>query len=192
MNIVKQAKTIHIVASAVLLALGVFLLIVQPSVLLLRILMGTAFLLVGASKIFGYFSNDLYKLAFQFDLAMGILSALVGIVLLIRGNLQPQTASGIAAIYVMAESMFKLQTALDARKFGMTKWVSIFVAAIVVGGVGVFLLINPMEGDVPRSGMILMGIAFVLNASQNIWTTAYTVRVKAKKKHVEDRYENYL
>ena len=192
MNIVKQAKTIHIVASAVLLALGVFLLIIRPTMLLLRILMGSAFLLVGASKIFGYFSNDLYKLAFQFDLAMGILSALVGIVLLVNGNLQPQTASGIAAIYVMAESMFKLQTALDARKFGMRKWVSIFVAAIVVGAVGVFLLLNPLEEDVPESGLILMGIAFVLNASQNIWTTAYTVRVKAKKKHVEDRYESFL
>ena len=192
MNIVKQAKTIHIVASAVLLALGMFLLIFRPTVLLLRILMGSAFVLVGAPKIFGYFSNDLYKLAFQFDLAMGILSALVGIVLLVNWKLQPQTASGIAAIYVMAESMFKLQTALDAKKFGMRKWVSIFVAAIVVGAVGVFLLLNPLEADVPESGLILMGIAFALNASQNIWTTAYTVRVKAKKKHVEDQYESFL
>ena len=53
MNIVKQAKTIHIVASAVLLLLGFFILIFRPDLFLLRILMGGAFLLEGASKIFG-------------------------------------------------------------------------------------------------------------------------------------------
>ena len=192
MNIVKQAKTIHIVASAVLLLLGFFILIFRPDLFLLRILMGGAFLLVGASKIFGYFSNDLYKLAFQFDLALGGLSALVGVVMLVRGNLQPQTASGIGALYVLAESMFKVQTALDAKKFGMRKWVSILIAAIVVGAVGVFLLLNPIEKEVAGSELTFLGVAFVLNASQNIWTTAYTVRVKAKKKRVEEQYENYL
>ncbi len=192
MNIVKQAKTIHIVASGVLLLLGVFILAFRPEIFLLRMLMGGALLLVGASKIFGYFSNDLYKLAFQFDLAMGSVAALVGVVLLVRDNIQPQTVSGIGAIYVLAESMLKLQTALDARRFGMRKWLSIFIAAIVVGAVGVFLLIDPIETEVAGSGLIFLGVAFVLNASQNIWTTAYTVRVKAKKKNVEDRYESYL
>ncbi len=192
MNVVKQAKAIYIIASAVFLVLGVALLVGKPTPLVLRILLGCAFLLVGASKIFGFFSNDLYKLAFQFDLAMGALSGLVGVVLLVRGSLQPQTVCGIAGLYVMAESMFKIQTALDAKKFGMRKWVSIFVAAIVVGLVGVLILLNPFERMNERSMLILMGIAFVLNASQNIWITAYTVRVKAKKKHVEEKYEDYL
>ena len=188
MNTVRQAKTIHIAASAVLLALGVFFLIFRPTVSLSRILMGSAFLLVGASKIFGFFANDLYKLAFQFDLALGSVSALVGVVLLVNGKLQPQTLSGISAIYVLAEAMFKIQTALDARRFGMKKWFSILIIAIVVAASGIFLLLNPLEADLPDSGLLFMGVAFVLNASQNILTTAYTVRVKARKKHVEDRY----
>lgn len=192
MNVVKQAKTIYFIASAILLILGVALLIFKPSVLLLRILIGSTFVLIGASKIFGYFANDLYKLAFQFDLALGILWALVGVVFLLRGSLQLPTLLGASGIFVVAESMFKIQTALDAKKFGMRKWVSILVVAIVVGITGVLVLLNPFEQLIENSTVVLMGIAFILNGGQNIWTTAYTVRVKAKKKHAEEKYGSDL
>ena len=192
MNVVKQAKTIYFIASAILLILGVALLIFKPSMLLLRLLVGSTFVLVGASKIFGYFANDLYKLAFQFDLALGILWTLVGIVFLLQGSLQLPTLTGTAGIFVIAESMFKIQTALDAKKFGMRKWVSILVVAIVVGVTGVLVLLNPCAPGDTRSVVIFMGLAFILNGGQNIWTTAYTVRVKAKKKHAEEKYGNDL
>ena len=192
MNVVKQAKAIYFVTSAIMLALGVVLWILQPSMLLLRILMGCAFVLVGASKIFGFFSNDLYKLAFQFDLALGILSVLVGIVLLVRSNLELSAAASIVGIYVMAESLFKIQTALDARKFGMKKWFLILITALLVGIVGVLVLINPFEWLGESSLIVLMNIALITDGAENIWTTAYTVRVKARKKHVEEKYESYL
>ena len=191
-NAVRQAKAIYFVASAVMLSLGIVLWILKPSMLLMRILMGIAFLLVGGSKIFGFFSNDLYKLAFQFDLAMGILSVLVGIVLLVRGNLGLSAAASIVGIYVMAESLFRIQTALDARKFGMKKWVLILITALLVGIVGVLILVNPFEWLGSVSLIVLMGIALIVDGAENIWITAYTVRVKAKKKNVEDRYESYF
>ena len=187
MNVVKQAKAIYFVTSAIMLALGVVLWILHPSMLLLRILMGCAFVLVGASKIFGFFSNDLYKLAFQFDLALGILSVLVGIVLLVRSNLELSAAASI-----VGESLFKIQTALDARKFGMKKWFLILITALLVGIVGVLVLINPFEWLGESSLIVLMNIALITDGAENIWTTAYTVRVKARKKHVEEKYESYL
>ena len=192
MNVVKQAKAIYFVTSAIMLALGVVLWIVKPSMLLLRILMGCAFLLVGGSKIFGFFSNDLYKLAFQFDLALGILSVLLGAVLLIRGGMELSDAASIVGIYVTAESLFKIQTALDARKFGMKKWFLILITAVLVGVAGVLILVNPFEWLGATSLIVLMCIALIADGAQNIFTTAYTVRVKAKKKNVEEKYESYL
>ena len=38
----------------------------------------------GAEKIIGYFSRDMYRLAFQFDLALGIFVAIIGVILLLR------------------------------------------------------------------------------------------------------------
>ena len=92
----------------------------------------------------------------------------------------------------MAESLFRIQTALDARKFGMKKWVLILITALLVGIVGVLILVNPFEWLGSVSLIVLMGIALIVDGAENIWITAYTVRVKAKKKNVEDRYESYF
>jgi len=192
MNVVKAAKMTYLLTSALLLILGVIVLIFQPSEFLWRILMGSCFLLVGATKLFGFFSNDLYKLAFQFDLALGCLTLIVGCVLLIRQGILLQTTASIAGLFVVVDSLFKIQTAFDAKKFGMKKWFTILVAAIVVGVVGTMTLFDPFGMLNPSSLMILIAVAFILNGALNIWTTAYTVRVKAKKKNLEEKYEDYL
>ena len=192
MNVVKAAKMTHLITSALLLILGVIVLIFHPSEFLLRILMGSCFLLIGGTKLLGFFSNDLYKLAFQFDLALGFLTLIVGCVLLIRQGILLQTTASIAGLFVVVDSLFKIQTAFDAKKFGMKKWVTILVAAIVVGTVGTMTLFDPFGMFNPSSLMILIAVAFMLNGALNIWTTAYTVRVKAKKKNLEEKYEDYL
>ena len=190
MNVVVAAKTTYLFASALLLILGATMLILKPTELMLRIMIGVCFLLIGGNKIFGYFSNDLYKLAFQFDLALGVLTLIVGLVLLIRGNITMQTMASIIGIYVVADGLFKMQTAIDAKRFGMKKWVTIFVAAIVVGLTGALALFDPFVGFASVGTLTLMGVSLILCGALNIWTTAYTVRVKAKKKHAEDKYDS--
>ena len=190
MNVVVAAKTTYLFASALLLILGAAILIFKPTELMLRIMIGVCFLLIGGNKIFGYFSNDLYKLAFQFDLALGVLTLIVGLVLLIRGNITMQTMASIIGIYVVADGLFKMQTAIDAKRFGMKKWVTIFVAAIVVGVVGALTLFDPFVEFASVGTLTLMGVSLILCGALNIWTTAYTVRVKAKKKHAEDKYDS--
>ncbi len=190
-NVVRAAKTTYIVASALVLLLGAMILIFKP-VSILRFLVGGCFLCVGATKLFGFFSNDLYKLAFQFDLALGFLTLIVGLVLLIRRDISLPMVAVIAGLYVLVDALFKIQTALDARKFGMSKWVIILISAILADIVGLLTLFDPFRNVDAESLLILIAIAFILNGMQNIWTTAYTVRVKAKKKNVEEKYETYL
>lgn len=43
---------------------------------------GVVLILLGAVKILGYFTKDIFQLAFQFDFALGIISAILGIVLI--------------------------------------------------------------------------------------------------------------
>ena len=52
--------------------------------LLLGILVGCMMIGFGAVKLMGYFSRDLYRLAFQFDLAYGILLIVLGLIVLVR------------------------------------------------------------------------------------------------------------
>ncbi len=53
---------------------------------MLCVLMGIMLILYGAIKISGYFTRDAFCLAFQFDLAFGILLMAVGVILIARKN----------------------------------------------------------------------------------------------------------
>lgn len=148
------------------------------------------FLLVGASKLFGYFSNDLYKLAFQFDLALGVLSLIVGVVFMLRRTSDYSDFAMVIGIYAIVDALLKLQTAIDAKRFGMSKWLMLLIAAVVVGGAGVLTLMNVIR--YPEVQARLMPADFILVGALNIMVTAYTVRVKAKKKNVLAQYEQFM
>lgn len=191
MNVVKKAKITHIIASSSLLILGIVLLCLLPIPLTaLRFSVGGVFLLVGVSKLFGYFSNDLYKLAFQFDLALGVLSLIVGVVFMLRRTSDYSDFAMVISIYAIVDALLKLQTAIDAKRFGMSKWLMLLIAAIVVGGAGVLTLMNVFR--YPEVQARLMPVDFILVGALNIMVTAYTVRVKAKKKNVLAQYEQFM
>lgn len=79
------AKTGYIIMSAVFSSAGI-LFIACPE-LSLRILgraLGIAMILFGCIRLVGYFSRDLFRLAFQYDLEFGILLIALGAIVLIR------------------------------------------------------------------------------------------------------------
>ncbi|MBD9004923.1 MAG: DUF308 domain-containing protein [Faecalibacterium prausnitzii] len=81
----KTAKTGYIILSALLCALGMTLILFPGfSASALGIVCGAVMILFGVVKLVGYFSRDLYRLAFQYDLACGCLLILLGLVMLLR------------------------------------------------------------------------------------------------------------
>ena len=80
---IKAAKICAVVVSSLLCLFGI-LLIVFPdiSVSVLGTVFGILLVLFGGIRLFGYFSRDLFRLAFQYDLAFGILMVVLGGVLL--------------------------------------------------------------------------------------------------------------
>ena len=118
----------------------------------------------GAVKLLGYFSNDLSRLAFQFDLAVGILPAAAGILLILRREDAPAFLPVMVGAVSLVDSALRIQTSIDARQFGMKKWWLILAASLGGAGLGVVLLLRPL-GNGP--GLVrLIGMAGL-----------YTVRV---------------
>ena len=75
----RTAKIGCYIVSALQLALGVILIAApELSANVLCYLLGACLLVTGITRIIGYLSRDLYRLAFQFDLAFGILTAAIG------------------------------------------------------------------------------------------------------------------
>ena len=62
-----------------------------------------------------YFSKDSYNLNFQFDFAMGLVFLILGTVLIFHPGDTVAVLHFSVGILVLVDSVFKLQTALDAK-----------------------------------------------------------------------------
>ena len=78
-NPIRAAKISYIVTSVAFCVLGVLLIVLRNwSVSFIGVVTGIMLIAFGIVKLLGYFSKDLYRLAFQFDLAFGILLIALG------------------------------------------------------------------------------------------------------------------
>ena len=119
----RAAKTGYIIMSVLLCVLGVVL-FVWPgvSVAVIGELLGIGMIVFGAVKVAGYLSRDLFRLAFQYDLAFGVLLMALGIVTLTHPG---ETIGFLCVVYgilVLSDGLFKVQIAVDAKRFGIDRW----------------------------------------------------------------------
>ncbi|MBR3347213.1 MAG: DUF308 domain-containing protein, partial [Solobacterium sp.] len=79
------AKTGYIILSAVLCIIGIsFITYPESASVLIGKVIGITFCSFGVIKIIGYLSRDLYRLAFQYDLAFGILVLALGVISMVH------------------------------------------------------------------------------------------------------------
>ena len=187
-GVVKSAKIINVISAGLMSLAGLLLLVIPnlETMVAQRIVLGSLFGLTGAAKIFGYFSNDLYRLAFQFDLAIGIFC----ILLTLLTELMPEYAFGtlpiIFAVYVSLDGLLKIQTSIDARRFGMKSWIVMLITAVMLFGAGGFAL-GAVLAQLLRPNAVV-GIALMADGLENIWITASTVRIRARKKNLSGQF----
>lgn len=176
MKTIRQAKWCYMICSVLLAALGIYV-IARPfssAVLFCRIIGGVS-VLIGLTKILGYLSHDLYNLAFQFDLALGIFMAVWGLVLLLRTERVIAFLPVVIGLFVLIDGVFKLQTSIDAKRFGLTHWWLILVGALFCAVLGTLLIADPFGSS--KLLMIFVGISLTVDGAQNIFNAVYTVKM---------------
>ena len=172
----KTAKIGYIVMSVLFCVLGVVLLF-TPGVSALWIgrLLGIGLILFGAIKLVGYFSRDLFRLAFQYDLAFGLLLMVLGIVTLSHPGDALSFLCVMFGIPVLADGLFKIQIAMDSRQFGIRNWWLVLVLAALTCVVGVVLGFRPMTGV--RALTALMGLSLLCDGVLNLSVALCTVKI---------------
>ena len=177
MDFVRFAKRCYILTSAVVLLLGVlFLFWPIGSLLALTRIVGAVMLLAGAAKLIGYFSNDLYKIAFQFDFAIGVLTCAFGALILIFPEKAVKYLAIVVGLLVIIDALITIQNAIEASRFGIRRWWWLLVGGIVALALGVCALLRPFEAN--SLMMRLTGIALLTDGIQNIIVGVLTVRNK--------------
>ena len=175
-NRIKAAKTGYIIISILLCVLGIVLIAVPDfSVTLLCVLGGGIMMLFGLVKIIGYCSKDLYRLAFQFDLAFGILFVVLGFILIIRTDAMVNLICIVMGICVLSDALLKIQISIDSRAFGIQKWWLILAMAILTGVAGFLLIFRPSESI--QIIMILFGIVLITEGVLNLTTILTAVKI---------------
>ena len=174
----KAAKIGYLVISGLLCAMGI-LIILHPetSMHTIGILCGLTLIVFGAIKLVGYFSKDLFRLAFQYDLAFGILLAAVGVITLCHPGEAMTFLCVMFGIPVLADGLFKIQVAVDAKRFGIGQWWLVLLLAVLTGVIGLLLVLRPTEGA--QALVMLMGASLFLDGALNLTVALCAVKVVA-------------
>lgn len=175
MKNLKAVKNIYLVLIICSIIMGAALLIwPQMGLDVLCKVYGVILIIYGIAKISGYFTKDLFQLAFQFDFAMGVITAVLGIVLLVRTGRVVEFLSILIGIFMLVDATFKIQTSFDAKRFGITRWWLILATAVAVAAVGILLLFAPLETT--SVFVRLLGLSICFDGIMNLIVVCNTVR----------------
>lgn len=170
------AKIGYIIMSVLFCAAGV-LFIAMPGISteMIGVCIGVAMVLFGIIKLIGYFSKDLFRLAFQFDLEFGILMMILGVIVLINPKNLMIFICIALGISILLDGLFKIRIAMDARRFGIKSWWLILTLAIITGITGVALIFDSVIGAQILS--VLLGLTLLSEGILNLYTVISTVLI---------------
>ena len=172
----KAAKIGYIVLSVLYCVLGI-LLFAMPDLSLtaIGIILGIGMIVFGIVKIIGYFSKDLFRLAFQYDLAFGGFLIALGIIVLVNPEHLVSFFCIVIGIAVLCDGLFKIQIAIDSKPFGIRTWWLILLFAVITVAAGVLLIIRPAQAA--RMLTVFLGISVFADGILNLIVAVFTVKI---------------
>ena len=177
----RAAKIGYIIMSALFCVIGLVLMLVPETAFTwLGRLLGISIIVFGVIKLVGYFSRDLFRLAFQYDLAFGILLVVLGILTLSHPNDTMSFLAVLLGIPVLVDGLFKIQIALDSRRFGIRRWWLILILAVLTCSVGIVLVFRPAVGILVMT--VFMGVSLLMDGILNLCVALFTVKIVENQK----------
>lgn len=186
MNVFKRIKWSYVLLSVLLLVLGI-LLVANPDTSMITIcrILGGCVLAIGVIKIVLYFVREVEGVAIRYDFATGAFCIIVGAMLLWRAPTMVGFISVVVGLFILVDSVFKLQVAIDSRRMGATSWWVTLLFTCVCVVMGGLLVFDPFSGQQVLA--TVMGVSLIVDGLQNLCTAIYAaVFVKDVKKVVHD------
>ena len=160
METLKRYRLWAIVVSCCMILLGAAM-ILRPDISALAVcyLTGALCIAMGVCEIARYFS---------IDLIVGILSTLAGVLLLAHPTGALTVLPIILGFYIIIDSVFSIQAAVELRRFGLGSWGLNLLLGIVGAVLGVLMILDPFDGAAAL--MIYMGVSLLLAGVESIYT----------------------
>lgn len=181
----KIAKSGYVIMSLAFCLIGIlFMTRPQASAILIGRALGIAMIVFGIIKLIGYFSKDLFRLAFQYDLEIGILLLLLGVIA-VTETIDVMNFIFIAVgVAILVDALFKARIAFDSKAFGISTWWTILTLAIATGLIGLALVFRPWESASLLT--VLLGVALFAEGILNLCVAVCTVKI------IKDQYPDVI
>ena len=185
MKYLKSIKGVYICTCILFMLVGLMLAgFPEFSMVAVCYIIGIMLIVLGAVKICAYFSQDKYNIAFQFDLALGILSVIIGICTIIHHNWIINLLPIIIGIMIIADSLFTLQASIDAKRFGLSRWYLLLIFSALSVALGLILVFKSFKSAVVIT--ILYGFGCFFIGFEKLVSIIYTTqRIKNNSKHID-------
>lgn len=180
-RMMRTAKTGYLVLAGLFCAMGIAMLSL-PEITFDMIGWGAGamFVAFGIIRIIGFCSRDPYGLAFQHDPVLGVLAIALGSVLLFRRSLAVNALALVSGVELVADNLFKVQTALEARRFGLSTWWLLLALAVAAAGAGAMLITWPFRGA--QTWVRAMGVALAAQGVLSFCVALCAIRVPLRRR----------
>ena len=156
----KNLKWNLILMSLLYLALGIFLLAVPGTALnIVCYALGAVVLLCAAVQLVRYFTASHKVFQSQFTLISGLVCLGLGGFLLLRSDIVVRILPVVFGLFVLFDSLGRIQNALELRRCGYASWkwfILLALLSVVLGGIMIFDPFAAMETLVMGIGIILI------------------------------------
>ena len=105
----------------------------------------------------------------------GILSIIIGILILDHTNAAISFMTTALGITIFAEGLFKIRIAVDSRRFGIRSWPVIMLLAVISCIFGVVLIYLPDSSA--RFLTVMLGIELLAEAALSFSVALFTVKI---------------
>ncbi len=165
------------IATSVIFCIAGFLIALIPtlSVSTIRMFFGIMMLIFGIVKLIGYFSKDLFRLAFQYDLQFGILLCILGMITLVKHRDTVEFICIAYGVSMIADCLFKWKTAFEAKSFGIRQWWMTLVLTITAGIVGVLVILSSVVAI--QKVNILLGVSLLAEGALSLSVAISMVKI---------------
>lgn len=161
------------------------------SYLTLAILFSISFLVSGVLDIIFAISNRKELDNWGWTLALGIVSTILGCILIIHPELSITTLPLFIGFVVLFRSISAIGFSLDIKRYGVFDWGYILAIGIIGTILGIILLINPFIAGV--SLVVFTGLAFICLGIYGIFISVKLRKIKKMpekiSKGLRERYE---
>lgn len=172
----KKYSRNSLLVSIILICLALFL-IFKPglSINIVMISLGCVLAFYGITQTVSYFSSSKEIEFFNFQLVIGILCLLAGLVFIFNPTFINSILPLVIGVWVVIKSITSLQLALNIRNTGTNNWQFMLLLSVVTFILGIVIVINPFQAM--EAAVSICGGLLLVSELINIFETVYMMKM---------------